>query len=52
MKKLMIFVGMTIGGWAGSALTSRFGVMTSFIAGSVGSIVGILVAWRFVRDLA
>jgi predicted MFS family arabinose efflux permease len=51
MKKLMIFMGMTLGGWVGSALSMRYGVMSSFLIGTLGSLIGVLVAWRLARDL-
>lgn len=50
MKKLLIFVGMTVGGWIGWALTERFGIMTAFLVSSLGSLVGVIVAWRIGRD--
>jgi predicted MFS family arabinose efflux permease len=52
MKKLLIFTGMALGGWVGSALTARYGLMTSFLVGTLGSLVGVIAAWRFGRDLA
>lgn len=50
MKKFFIFVGMTVGGWVGWALTERFGIMTAFLVSSVGSLAGVIVAWRATRD--
>jgi len=52
MRKLFVFAGMTLGGWVGSALSARFGVMTSFLVGSLGSLVGVIVGWRLGRHLA
>lgn len=50
LKKLVIFGGMTVGGWIGWALTQRLGLMTAFLVSSLGSLVGVIVAWRMVRD--
>lgn len=50
MKKLVIFGGMTIGGWIGWAATARFGIMIAFLVSSLGSLVGVIVGWRLVRD--
>ena len=50
MKKLLIFAGMTAGGWAGWALAERFGIMTAFLVSSLGSLVGVIVAWRIGRE--
>jgi hypothetical protein len=52
MNRLLMFVGMTVGGyigwWAGDYL--GFGLMTTFLISSVGSMVGIYAAWRLVRE--
>jgi len=50
MKKFLIFIGMTVGGWIGWALAARFGIMTAFIVSSLGSLVGVIVTWRIGRD--
>lgn len=50
MKKFFIFGGMTVGGWIGWALTERFGLMTAFLVSSLGSLAGVIVAWRIARD--
>jgi membrane protein YqaA with SNARE-associated domain len=46
----MIFIGSALGGWVGWALTERFGIMTAFIASTVGSVAGIVLGWRIGRD--
>jgi hypothetical protein len=52
MNRLPMFVGMTVGGyigwWVGDYL--GFGLMGTFLISSLGSLVGIYVAWRLVRD--
>ena len=50
MKKFLIFLGMTAGGWVGWALTERFGIMTAFIVSSLGSLVGVVLAWKLGRQ--
>lgn len=46
MKKLLGFIGMTIGGWAGWALGAAFGTMTAFLVSMVGTGLGAYVAIR------
>ena len=52
MSRLLIFVGMTLGGyvgwWAGDYMGME--LMGTFLVSSVGSAVGVYVAWRIVRD--
>ncbi|MGD0899508.1 MAG: hypothetical protein ABR915_16875 [Thermoguttaceae bacterium] len=52
MSRLLIFVGMTVGGyggwWAGASM--GMGMMTTFLVSTLGSIAGVYVAWRIVRD--
>ena len=47
-----MFVGMSVGGyigwWAGDSL--GFGLMGTFLISSLGSLVGIYVAWRVLVD--
>lgn len=47
-----MFIGMIVGGyvgwWAGDYFD--FGLMTTFLSSSLGSIAGIYVAWRIMRD--
>ena len=50
MRKLLIFIGMTVGGWAGWALGERFGIMTAFILSTLGSLAGVILGWRIGRD--
>jgi hypothetical protein len=48
MKRTLMFLGMTggsyLGWWAGDAI--GFGLMGSFLMSSLGSIIGIVVAWK------
>jgi hypothetical protein len=49
MLRLLIFIGMIIGGyvgwWAGEAVGLQF--MGEFLVSSLGSVAGIYLAWRF-----
>ena len=52
MYRLFIFIGMSIGGylgwWAGESM--GFDLMGAFLISSVGSAIGIYLAWRIMRD--
>ena len=52
MNRLLNFIGMTVGGcaggWAGDYL--GFGLMTTFLVSSLGSVAGIVGVWWFMRD--
>ncbi|MBI1799053.1 MAG: hypothetical protein HYR73_05150 [Candidatus Eisenbacteria bacterium] len=50
MSKLMVFAGMTVGGWIGWALAARFGLMWALFASLVGSAVALYWTRRLVRD--
>lgn len=47
--KLCIFVGMTVGGYAGWWLGEFVGIMTAFIVSSLGSLVGVYAGWLLAR---
>ena len=52
MNRLLMFVGMTVGGyigwWAGDYL--GLGLMTTFLLSSLGSVVGIVGVWWFRKE--
>jgi hypothetical protein len=52
MNRLIIFIGMTLGGyvgwWAGESCGLE--LMGAFLVSSVGSVAGVYVAWRIGRD--
>lgn len=50
MKKLCIFLGITIVGWIGWWLGSWVGDVTAYMLSGVGSMVGVYVGWRINRD--
>jgi hypothetical protein len=49
--KLLIFVGLNVGGAIGWWLGERYGLMTAFLLSSVGCILGIYVGWRIARRI-
>ncbi len=52
MNRLLMFVGMTAGGYAGWWMGDYFGfgLMGDFLLSSVGSIVGIFAVWRLMTE--
>jgi hypothetical protein len=52
VNRLLMFVGMTAGGyigwWAGDAV--GFGLMGSLAVSTLGSIVGVYAAWKVITD--
>ena len=50
MKKLCIFVGMTILGWIGWWLGNKIGIMTAWVFSGIGSMAGVYVGWHINRD--
>ena len=55
MTKLCIFVGITVGGIAGSMIGSAFGYgmldLTSFFLSGAGSVVGVYAGWKVAQKL-
>ena len=52
MNRLLMFVGMTLGGsagwWAGDYI--GLGLMGTFLVSTLGSIVGVYVTWRITTE--
>jgi hypothetical protein len=52
MNRLLMFLGTTVGGyvgwWAGDCL--GFGLMGAFLVSSLGSMIGLFVAWKVLVD--
>ncbi|NQT15362.1 MAG: hypothetical protein HQ582_21580 [Planctomycetes bacterium] len=52
MHRLLMFVGMTLGGyvgwWAGDYV--GLGLMGTFLVSALGSLAGVYLAWRIIRD--
>lgn len=49
--KLLIFVGLNLFGALGWYVGEPFGLMTAFLASSVGSVVGVYAGWFAARRL-
>ena len=51
MTKLLIFAGMTIGGYVGGALGAVLGLGFSweFVLSGVGSVAGVYYGWKFAQ---
>jgi len=47
--KLLIFVGVNVGGYAGWVLGEHFGFMTAFFISGLGSAVGVYAGWWVAR---
>ena len=52
MIRLLMFIGMTVGGyvgwWVGDAI--GFGLMWTFLVSTLGSLAGIYVVWKVLTD--
>lgn len=51
MKKIVLFLSVTLFGWLGWMLGDRFGLMTAYFASVVGSLVGVYLGCRVNRSL-
>jgi uncharacterized membrane protein YfcA len=53
VNKLCIFVGTTIGGYAGWWVGDRLGFdfFGAFLVSGVGSVVGVYAGWKLARKL-
>jgi hypothetical protein len=55
VTKLCIFVGMTVGGIAGSMLADAFDMgmfsVGGFVLSGVGSMVGVYAGWKLARKI-
>ena len=50
MKKLVIFLCISIFGWIGWRLGDHFGLMTAYVISLVGSLAGVYLGCRINRD--
>lgn len=52
VTRLLMFIGMTVGGYLGWWLGDYLdcGLMTTFLISTLGSMLGIYVVWRMMRD--
>lgn len=47
--KLLMFVGLNVGGYIGWELGEKYGIMTAFIVSSAGSVLGLVGGWKLAR---
>lgn len=47
--KLLIFVGINLGGCVGWELGERFGTLTAFVVSGIGSLAGVYAGWWVAR---
>jgi uncharacterized membrane protein YeaQ/YmgE (transglycosylase-associated protein family) len=50
MEKLLVFLGLSVGGWAGWAVGARFGFFAAFLLCIVGTALGLYLGRRIARD--
>jgi hypothetical protein len=50
VKRLVGFIGMTVGGWLGWFVGSRISFFTGLLVSIVGSGVGMYAVQRWLRD--
>jgi hypothetical protein len=50
VTRLLYLIGLTVGGWLGWWLGAKIGLTTAFVLSSAGSIAGVYLAWRILRD--
>jgi hypothetical protein len=50
MSKLLIFIGMNLGGYAGWWLGESFGFVTAFVLSSIGTLLGVYAGWWIHRE--
>ena len=53
VAKLCIFIGVTVGGYAGWAVGDMFdlGFLWAFVLSGVGSIVGVWAGWKLAQKI-
>jgi hypothetical protein len=50
MRKLLVLMSVSLGGWLGWWLGARVGIMTGFFLSVIGTGLGLYVAQRIIRD--
>lgn len=50
MRKLLILMSVSLGGWLGWWLGARVGIMTGFFLSVIGTGLGLYVVQRFIRN--
>ncbi len=49
--KLLIFIGINVGGYLGWELGEHFGMLTAFMVSGAGSVLGVFGGWWLARKL-
>jgi hypothetical protein len=50
MQKILIILGLSVGGWIGWAVGAPFGILAAFTLSVVGTGLGLYVGRRIARD--
>jgi hypothetical protein len=50
MQKILVIVGLSVGGWIGWAVGAPFGMFAAFMLSAVGTGVGLYAGRRIARD--
>jgi hypothetical protein len=50
MEKLLVFLGLAVGGWIGWMVGARFGFFAAFVLCVVGTALGLYVGRRIACD--
>lgn len=50
MEKLLVFLGLSVGGWLGWTLGAPFGLFAALFLGVVGTALGLYAGRRIARD--
>jgi len=49
MNRLLIFIGITVGGTIGWWAGSHVGILTAFFLSGLGSMIGVYTGWKINR---
>lgn len=50
MEKLLVFLGLSAGGWIGWEVGARFGLFAALFLGVIGTAAGLYVGRRIARN--
>lgn len=50
MEKLLVFLGLSVGGWIGWVVGARFGLFAAFLLCVVGTALGLYLGRRIASD--
>ena len=51
MAKILVFCGMSLGGWIGWAIGESLSMVVAFVLSLLGSAIGLYYTRQWVRDL-